>query len=65
MPADVDVQAALRMQLRKAMKPTALAALLQDLLGKHGAAPGTSQTATVAGNQNTVTQIAGSNNTVR
>ena len=66
MPADTDAQAALRLQLRMAMEADpALAASLQEMLGKHAGPGATTQTATVTGNQSSVTQIVGSSNTVR
>ena len=66
MPADADAQAALRLQLRMAMKADlALAANLKEMLDQHSGQDGTKQTATATGNQNSVTQIVGSGNTVR
>lgn len=66
MPADADAQAALRLQLRMAMEADpSLAGSLQEVLGKHAGAGATTQMATVTGNQNSVNQIVGSNNTVR
>ena len=66
MPADTDAQAALRLQLRMAMEADpALAASLQEMLGKPAGSGATTQTATVTGNESQVIQIAGSGNTVR
>ena len=66
MPAEPDAQAALRLQLRIAMKADpALAASLQEILGKHAGPGATTQTANVTGNQNSVNQIVGSGNTAR
>ncbi len=65
-PADADVQATLRVQLRKAMEtdPT-LATALQDLLKDHSApSSATTLAANVSGSGHSVNQIAGYNNTV-
>ncbi|SDP83344.1 hypothetical protein SAMN05216303_107318 [Rhodoferax sp. OV413] len=67
-PADADSQAALRVQLKKAVEAEpALADFLQQWLEearKQAAVTGITQTATVTGNHNQTVQIAGSGNSV-
>lgn len=67
-PDDSDRQAALRVQVKKALEADpAFAATLQGWLAEAGgAAPGgTVQTATASGDHGAVTQISGSHNTVQ
>lgn len=67
-PADADNQAALRVQLKKAVEAEpALADFLQQWLAdgrQQAAALGIQQTATVTGDHNETVQIAGSGNAV-
>lgn len=67
-PADADSQAALRVQLKKAVEAEpALASFLQQWLDdgrQQAAALGIQQTATVTGDHNKAVQIAGSGNSV-
>lgn len=67
-PADADTQAALRVQLKKAVEADpALADFLQKWLEdghKQSAALGIQQTATVTGSNNKTVQISGSGNSV-
>ena len=66
-PDDADVQAALRVQVRKALEADpAFAATLRGWLADAGMpAGGTVQTATASGESSSVVQIHGSQNTVR
>jgi hypothetical protein len=64
-PVEGDAQAALRMQLRKAMETDPeFAAFLRQWVEDSKAESGIAQTATVTGNRNKTTQIVGSGNTV-
>jgi len=65
-PVDADAQGALRLQLRKAMEADPdFAAFLGQWVGESKSQSGIAQSATVTGNDNTTTQIAGSSNIVR
>jgi len=65
-PLDADAQGALRLQLRKAMeRDPEFAAFLRQWVGEAKSQSGIAQSATVTGNDNTTTQIAGSGNIVR
>ncbi|WP_321917450.1 MULTISPECIES: hypothetical protein [Paraburkholderia] len=64
-PDDGDVQAALRVQLRKAIvDDPELAAFLEQWMAQSQAQTEVNQSANVAGDNNKVAQIAGSGNTV-
>jgi type II secretory pathway pseudopilin PulG len=64
-PSDADAQAALRLQLRKAMEQDPeLVAFLKDWAKESAPAAGVSQVANVTGNQNQTVQISGSGNRV-